>query len=168
MWHHRVTRIALIGLLATHCCQAFLSSTRSTVRGVNVRRSSGNVVEMSWWRGLGDIDQRKNAGSGVLTPKSRVKLGDLSVSPMGKPSAGASSSDSAKTGTYVSRPTCFDYSRYLHLPSHTRGVQSSTQRQCVQVGRACFALSQRLSAVCSFDWMCSYLQQQRSCNSSRV
>ncbi|CAM9913372.1 unnamed protein product [Ectocarpus fasciculatus] len=51
------------------------------VKGVNVRRSSGNV-KMSWWRGLGG----KNAGassSGVLTPKSRVKLGDMSVSPMG-------------------------------------------------------------------------------------
>lgn len=44
----------------------------------------------STWKGLldgvmGRTDaQKKDGGSGVLTPKSRVKLGDLSVSPMGE------------------------------------------------------------------------------------
>lgn len=44
------------------------------------------------WRGLldgvmgrADASQQKSSNkSGVITPKSRVKLGDLSVSPMGK------------------------------------------------------------------------------------
>ena len=44
----------------------------------------------STWKGLldgvmGRTDaQKKDNGSGVLTPKSRVKLGELSVSPMGE------------------------------------------------------------------------------------
>lgn len=95
----------LLTMLGTQGCRAFLSSVHPAATtaaaaaaaaaapaGTKVRRRTNiNMSSSSSWRGLldgvmGRADKQKDggSGSGVLTPKSRVKLGDLSVSPMGK------------------------------------------------------------------------------------
>lgn len=92
MRHHGI-RFVLLALLATQRCSAFLTHTavRSSNAAPNVRRGNINIRMQSTWKGfldgvMGRTDAQKegSGSSGVLTPKSRVKLGDLSVSPMGK------------------------------------------------------------------------------------
>lgn len=92
MPHHGIFFIILV-LDAAQSCSAFLSyaAVRSNAAGSNVRRGGNiNMEAKPTWRGLldgvmGRTDaQKKGSGSAVLTPKSRVKLGDLSVSPMGE------------------------------------------------------------------------------------
>ncbi|CAM9880417.1 unnamed protein product [Scytosiphon promiscuus] len=90
---HNVQCAILIGAVAVRRCGAFLSTRVGT--DVVFRRSSTAInssssLNMSW-RGLldgvmgrADASKQKSGNqSGVLTPKSRVKLGDMSVSPMG-------------------------------------------------------------------------------------
>lgn len=86
---HIGTDFVLLALLATESCSAFLSyiAVPSSNVAPNVRRA--NINMQATWRGLfdgvmGRAEQKEGNGSGILTPKSRVKLGDLSVSPMGK------------------------------------------------------------------------------------
>ena len=86
-------------LLTTMALAAAPSGTafQASIAGLTAARrstaSSSSHVRISMsWRGLLDgvmgrsteSKLKKGGGSGVLTPKSRVKLGDLSVSPMGE------------------------------------------------------------------------------------
>lgn len=78
---------ATITLVATPSGSAFQASVGLTASRRNTASSSSRL-SMSW-RGLldgvmGRTDSSSSSSSGVLTPKSRVKLGDLSVSPMGE------------------------------------------------------------------------------------
>lgn len=88
---HYGTHFALLVLVAARSCCAFLSYTAIRSNAAScVRRGNSNINMQSTWKGLldgvmGRTDaQKKDNGSGVLTPKSRVKLGELSVSPMGE------------------------------------------------------------------------------------
>ena len=79
-------------VVGAHSCNAFL--THTAVRSSNAPRPivrRGNVNMQSSWKGLldgvmrrTDAQKKGSSSSRVLTAKSRVKLGDLSVSPMGE------------------------------------------------------------------------------------
>lgn len=91
--HHHAVRVVILVLIAAQSCSAFLSYTalhvHSNAPSSDVRRGH-NINMQSAWKGfldgvMGRTDAPKEgSSSGVLTPKSRVKLGDLSVSPMGE------------------------------------------------------------------------------------
>lgn len=83
--------LAGVSLLASaRSCRAFVRVTAVSTRKGTAGRSPG-VNMSSSWGGLFDAITGRAGGAdatskdgAVLTPKSRVKLGDLSVSPMGE------------------------------------------------------------------------------------
>ena len=105
----------LLVLLVIQGCRAFLShcGVRSASATAASHHRATSTTTMLTWQGLldsvmGRADANKEgSGSGVLTPKSRVKLGDLSVSPMGK---GRFSIFSTQLSVCALTVSCLDFS----------------------------------------------------------